>query len=72
MSEFFGKAGMPWHGAMVVRQARPWEREKVGEGGFFVKYFDQLMNDKKEDGKCSKKKIAKKCAKTCGKCTDNK
>ena len=48
MSDFFGKAGMPWHGVMFIR--RPHGDEKVEDGEFVVSYIDAMMNDKKEDG----------------------
>jgi hypothetical protein len=48
MSEFFGKAGMPWHGVMFIRRAR--ENEGVAEGEYVVSYIDGMMADKKEDG----------------------
>jgi len=49
MSEFFGKAGMPWHGCMIIRRATAADG-KFEEGEFVVRYFDMMMNDKKEDG----------------------
>ena len=48
MSDFFGKAGMPWHGVMFVRKPR--EAESVATGEFVVSYVDAMMADKKEDG----------------------
>ena len=48
MSDFFGKAGMPWHGVMFVRKPR--EAENVATGEFVVSYVDAMMADKKEDG----------------------
>ena len=48
MSDFFGKAGMPWHGVMIVRL--PLEHEKVAAGEYIVEYIDGMMADKKEDG----------------------
>ena len=34
MANFFGKAGMPWHGVMMVRKAHG--DEKVEEGEYVV------------------------------------
>lgn len=34
MSDFFGKAGMPWHGTMIIRRARPQNGETVNEGEY--------------------------------------
>jgi hypothetical protein len=48
MSDFFGKAGMPWHGVMLIRRAK--EGEGLSEGVFVVSYIDGMMTDKKEDG----------------------
>lgn len=57
MPEFFGKAGMPWHGTMVIRRprARPPGPVQPGQstfaaGEFECYYYDAMMNDKKEDG----------------------
>lgn len=48
MSDFFGKAGMPWHGVMFIRRAHG--EEKATEGEYIVTYVDGMMADKKEDG----------------------
>jgi hypothetical protein len=48
MSDFFGKAGMPWHGVMFIRRAHG--SEQVAEGEFVVSYVDTMMKEKKEDG----------------------
>ena len=48
MSDFFGKAGMPWHGVMFVR--KPHGDEQVSRGEFVVSYIDGMMTDKREDG----------------------
>ena len=48
MADFFGKAGMPWHGVMLVR--KPHGSEQVSEGEYVVSYIDGMMSDKKEDG----------------------
>lgn len=38
MSDFFGKAGMPWHGVMFIRRAHG--EEKATEGEYIVTYVD--------------------------------
>ena len=48
MSEYFGKAGMPWHGVMMIRKAHG--DENMSEGEYVVSYIDGMMVDKKEDG----------------------
>ena len=48
MSDYFGKAGMPWHGVMFVRRAQA--NEDVANGEYVVSYVDTMMTDKKEDG----------------------
>ena len=48
MAEFFGKAGMPWHGAMMIRRTHG--DEAAADGEYVVSYIDAMMSDKKEDG----------------------
>ena len=48
MAEFFGKAGMPWHGVMFIRKKH--SAEQTAEGEYVVSYVDGMMADKKEDG----------------------
>ena len=48
MSDFFGKAGMPWHGVMLIRRAHG--DEARAEGEYVVSYVDAQMLDKREDG----------------------
>jgi hypothetical protein len=40
-SSFFGKAGIAWHGVMVIR--------KDADGDFTVSYYDQVLSEGKED-----------------------
>ena len=48
MSDFFGKAGMPWHGMMFIRC--PTAHELAADGEFIASYIDSVTDDKKEDG----------------------
>ena len=52
MVQFFGKAGIAWHGMLIMRLATAGEREAAGlsEGSFMVEYTDSIMDDMKEDG----------------------
>jgi hypothetical protein len=52
--QFFGKAGICWHGAMVIRKATAAEMAEDAQGGsqksgsLRVFYFDAVTDDKKE------------------------
>ena len=48
--EWFGKAGIAWHGAMFIRRLVPDDDGIVDADQYIVDYFDDLSNDKKEDG----------------------
>jgi hypothetical protein len=42
---FFGKAGIGWHGVMVMR--------KLADGDYAVSYYDQVLSEGKEDSLAS-------------------
>eukprot|EP00951_Prasinocladus_malaysianus_P013596 scaffold103069_cov34-Prasinocladus_malaysianus.AAC.2 len=51
--EFFGKAGIPWHGGMAVMKYVPPEEEElesVDLDDFTIVFFDFITDSKKEDG----------------------
>lgn len=49
--EWFGKTGIAWHGAMFIRRLLPDEDSgEVDADQYIIDYFDDVSNDKKEDG----------------------
>eukprot|EP00951_Prasinocladus_malaysianus_P007431 scaffold53397_cov29-Prasinocladus_malaysianus.AAC.1 len=48
--EWFGKSGIAWHGAMFIRRLVPDDDGQVDPDDYILDYYDDISNDKKEDG----------------------
>jgi hypothetical protein len=48
--EWFGKAGIAWHGAMFIMKYRPDKDSELDLDEFTIVFHDMLSDDKKEDG----------------------
>ena len=50
--EWFGKAGIPWHGGMVIMKHVPQEGDEddASQDDYDLLFFDYLTNHKTEDG----------------------
>lgn len=48
--EYFGKAGIAWHGAMFVQRLLPDGDGEIDADEYTLSYFDDISEDKTEDG----------------------